>query len=274
MKSTLIFNQHEIEYRAAKPRLSQTVLKTLLAQSPAHAKYQLDNPQEPTQAQKLGVAAHCRILEGVDIFEQQYAISPTCDRRTKDGKAIHESFLSEHGAKLIITSDEYLQIHGMATAIESHALAGALFKGGAPEVSAYGAIKGVQIKGRFDYFHEADGVIVDLKTTLDASPSEVQRYAVKYGLHIQQYVYSEIYQSITGKAPADFVFVMVEKNPPYGVAVVRLTDAAVKAAAAEVSRGLEIWEECLKTNSWSAYGNGVISIDLPAWQYKKTETAQ
>jgi exodeoxyribonuclease VIII len=272
MKPTFAFNQPETEYRAAKPELSQSVLKTILAQSPAHARYQLDNPTESTPAQKLGTAAHCRILER-DKFGEQYAVAPACDRRTKDGKAIYEAFLAEHGGKQIITADDLVQIEGMAAAIEAHPLAGALFRGGSAEVSAFGSINGTPIKGRFDYLHDADGVIIDLKTCLDASPDAVQKYAVNYGLHIQQFVYAEIYRSITGRAPADFVFVLVEKNPPFGMAVVRLTAEAVKAAKTEVNRALEIWQQCERSGIWPGYGNNVITVDLPAWQYKKLEAA-
>jgi exodeoxyribonuclease VIII len=272
MKPTFKFNQPETEYRAAKPTLSQSVIKTILAQSPAHARYQLDNPTESTPAQKLGTAAHCRILEG-DKFGEQYAIAPACDRRTKDGKAIYEAFLAEHGGKQIISADDLAQIEGMAGAIDAHPLAGALFRGRSAEVSMFGHLNGIPVKGRADYLHEADGVIIDLKTTLDASPAEAQRYAVKYGLHIQQFVYAEIYRSITGRAPADFVFVLVEKNPPFGVAVVRLTTEAVKAAKAEVNRALDIWQQCEKSGVWPGYGDNVITVDLPAWQYKKLEAA-
>lgn len=273
MKNQFIPNQPEAEYRAAKPELSQSVIKTLMAQSPVHARFQLENPTEPTPAMKLGTATHCRILEGSEAFAKRYAVAPTCDRRTKDGKAIYEAFLAEHAGKDIVSADDMVQIEGMAAAVESHSLAGALFRGGAAEISAFGTVNGASIKGRFDYFHEADGVIVDLKTTLDASPDEAQRYAVKYGLHVQQFVYSEIYRSITGKASADFVFVLVEKNPPFGVAVVRLTKEAVEAARSQVEKALALWKQCEKSGVWPGYGDNVITVDLPAWQYKRLEVA-
>lgn len=273
MKPSFQFNQPESEYRATKPELSQSVLKTILAQSPAHARYSMDNPTESTPAQRLGTAAHTRILEGAEVFAKRYAVAPSCDRRTKEGKATYEDFLAEHGGKEIISADDRTQIEGMAVAVETHPLAGALFKGGVPEVSAFGSINGASIKGRFDYFHQADSVIVDFKTCLDASHDEAQRYAVKYGLHVQQFVYSEIYRSITGRLPADFVFVLVEKNPPFGVAVIRLTKEAVEAARSQVVKALEIWTQCEQSGVWPAYGDNVITVDLPAWQYKRLEVA-
>ena len=271
MKNHFIVNQPETEYRTTKPLLSQSIIKTMLAQSPAHARYQIDNPSEPSPAMKLGTAAHCRILEGADVFASRYAIAPACDRRTKEGKAIYEAFQTEHGGKEIISAGDWQSIDGMACAVADHPLAGRLFEGGTAEVSAFGSVKGGDIKGRFDYFHQADGVIVDLKTTMDASPDEVQRYAAKFDLHIQQFVYAEIYRIITGKTPSDFVFVLVEKNPPYGVAVIRLTKEAVEAARGQVEKALALWQQCEQSSVWPAYGDNVITVDLPAWQYKRME---
>lgn len=273
MKSQFIFNQRDDEYRSMKPELSQSVLKAVLTKSPAHARYALDHPSESTPAQRLGTAAHVRILEGAEAFSGRYAVAPPCDRRTKDGKALFAEFEAGLNGREIITADDFATIEGMAGAIEAHQLAGRLFRGGVAEASAFGKINGIDIKGRFDYFHQTDGVIVDFKTTLDASPDEAQRYAVRYGLHIQQYIYSEIHRSITGKLPSDFVFVLAEKNPPYGVAVVRLTKAAVDAARGEVERALDIWRQCVRAKTWQGYADGVIEVDLPAWKYNKLEVA-
>ncbi|WAR43880.1 PD-(D/E)XK nuclease-like domain-containing protein [Methylomonas rapida] len=268
MKPAFIFNQSESEYRAAKPELSQSVIKNMLAQSPAHARYQIDNPTESTPAMRLGTHAHNRILEPGNI---RYAVAPAVDRRTTKGKAEYQRIIDENPGKEIITASDMEQIEGMAAAIEAHPLAGRLLQGSVAEVSAFGSINGTAIKGRLDYFHQADGIVVDLKTTSAASPDEAQRYAVKYGLHIQQFVYSDIYRSITGKAPADFVFVLVEKNPPYGVAVVRLTKEAVEAARGQVEKALAIWQQCEKSGIWPGYGDNVITVDLPAWSYRKLE---
>lgn len=273
MKNQFIYQQPEADYRAATPTLSQSIIKTMLAQSPAHARYQIDNPTEPTPAMKLGTATHKLILEGSEAFNDCYAVAPACDRRTKAGKDLYEAFQTEHAGKEIISNDDLIAAAGMAGAVHAHPLARELFKGGVAEVSAFGNINGAEIKGRFDYFHETDGVIVDLKTTLDASPTEAQRYAVKYGLHIQQFVYSEIYRSITGRAPADFVFVLVEKSKPHGVAVVRLTKEAVEAACGPVESALETWKQCEKSGMWPCYSNSVVTVDLPAWQYKRMEAA-
>lgn len=273
MKPRLVFNQPESVYRAAAPALSQTILKNILSKSPAHAQQQVVG-QIDTPAMKLGRAAHCLILEGEAVYQVNYATAPNCDRRTKEGKAIYAAFVESAVSREILTQDEALSVTGMADAIGRNSLTGGLFKNGSPEVSVFGQIGGVDIKGRFDYLHPAEHIIIDLKTCLDASPDAVKKYIVNYGLHIQQYVYSELYKAGTGKAPTDFVFVMVEKTAPYGVAVFRLNKEALSAAKTEAHRGLAVYRQCVESGRWPCYPETVQEIGLPVWYIKNLEAQQ
>ena len=150
MRSQLIYNLPNSEYRATKPKLSQSTLKVILRQSPAHARVFIDDNHD-TPAMKLGRAAHCLILEGQDIFNGRYAASPECDRRTKEGKATYSAFADTLEDRETLTSDELVTINAMQTVLKSNGLTKDLFFDGLPEVSAFGQISGVDVKGRFDY---------------------------------------------------------------------------------------------------------------------------
>ena len=141
----------------------------------------------------------------------------------------------------------------MQAALQVNSLTKYLFIDGQAEVSAFGKINGVDIKGRFDYYHSKDQIIIDLKTCLDASPEAVKKYILAYGLHIQQFVYSELHKNITGTLPTDFIFVMVEKSAPYGVAVFRIDPEAIAATKKLVKRGIEIYQDGLQSGNWYAY---------------------
>lgn len=271
MKPSFIFDQPEQEYRAAAP-VSQSIIKSILNKSPAHALTAIQNPIDST-AKRLGRAAHCLILEGSTVFNQRYIVAPECDRRTKEGKTVYADFLAALGNKEVITLDELATVTAMAEALKQNNLTKHLFVNGSPEVSAFGQIDGTPIKGRFDYYHSHEQIIIDLKTCLDASPEAARKYVLKYGLHIQQYVYSEIHRNITGSVPADFIFVLVEKPAPYAAAVFRLDKEAIAAAKVEVQRGLEIYRQCEKTGVWPAYPEAVQSIGLPTWYLKQLEVA-
>lgn len=272
MKPQFKYSQPETKYRQAKPELSQTTLKNILNHSPAHALESMQNHVDTT-ALKIGRAAHYLILEGDGIFKGCYTITPECDRRTKEGKAIYTEFIGSLKDREALTTNEHELITALAEVLKTNGLTKHLFISGEPEVSAFGQVNGVDIKGRFDYYHPEEQIIIDLKTCLDASPEAVKKYIVKYGLHIQQYVYSELHQNITGKRPADFVFVMVEKSPPFGVAVFRLKPEAVALAKDEVERALDIYQQCQATGIWPTYPETVQEIDLPAWYYSQKEKA-
>ncbi len=273
MKPQFILNQPEAEYRAAQPALSQSIIKNLLSKSPAHAFEAMSSPHD-TAAMKLGRLAHTLILEGVAVFNDRYAVIPECDRRTKEGKAIYNEFTEAAGDRETLAIGELETVSAMQAALQSNSLTKHLFIDGQSEVSAFGKINGVDIKGRFDYYHPKDNVIIDLKTCLDASPEAVKKYILNYGLHIQQYVYAALHKNITGTLPQDFIFVMVEKSAPYGIAVFRIDPEAVLAAKKLVKRGIEIYQDCLQTGNWYGYPEAVQTVNLPAWYYKNLEASQ
>jgi len=74
--------------------------------------------------------------------------------------------------------------------------------------------------------------------------------------------------------PNDFVFVLVEKTPPFGLAVFRLAPEAVELARSEVERGVAIYQKCERSGVWLCYSETVQTVDLPAWAYKATEVSQ
>ena len=165
-------------------------------------------------------------------------------------------------------------INAMDTVLKSNGLTKHFFLGGKPEVSAFGQINGADIKGRYDYYHSNDKIIIDLKSCVDASPEATKKAIVIYGLHIQQFVYSELHKNITGDPPADFVFCMVEKSAPYGVAVFRIDPEAIAEAKKLVKRGIEIYQDCLQTGNWYGYPESVQNINLPGWYYKQLEAIE
>ena len=270
MKPQFKYDQPDPDYRKEKPQLSQTILKNILSKSPAHAWESMQSHTD-TPAMKLGRAAHCYVLEGEEIFNNTFITAPECNRRTKEGKAIYAEFVESAGDREVLSDSELKIVIAIAATLKANGLTKHLFINGKPEVSAFGQINGVDIKGRFDYYHPEDQVIIDLKTCIDASPKAVEKYIVNYGLHIQQYVYSELHKNITGNLPKDFIFVFVEKTAPYGVAVVRLNPKAVVLAKGETQKAIEIYQSCNQSGVWYGYPEAVQEIDLPAWHYKQKE---
>lgn len=242
------------EYHA-HPAVSKSVLDQV-ARSPMHARAYLTGPRaEPTPAMALGTALHCAILEP-DLYAKTHSTF-SGDRRTKDGKAAYEALMAE-GRKIISAADAEA-IAGMQQAVRAHPL----FVGddGMREVSVFSTDEatGAAVKCRPDVWIRERGVILDLKTTQDASPVAFARSVAQYRYHVQ----AAHYMDITGASR--FMFFVVEKNPPYAVAVYELDVDALSAGRALRDRDLAAIASAAEFDQWPGYPANVQTISLPRW---------
>lgn len=105
--------------------------------------------------------------------------------------------------------------HGRRRA--AHPKAAALLTCGAlpPKFSIFwqDADTGIDCRCRPDYIHSS-GIIVDLKSTLDASPAAFAKSCANSRYHVQDAFYSEGFYQAAGEWPRGFVFIAVEKPRP------------------------------------------------------------
>ena len=203
----------DAEYRA-NPAISRSELWKM-RRSPEIFKYFKDYPEEPTEALLFGQVFHKFVLEP-DTFNDEFTFEPDCDRRTKEGKAIYDLFLSEDATL-------------MGQLVRDHPLASKLLKGEAEKVFFWTDRRTkVKCKCRTDMIRTTKDniVVVDLKTCTDASTEAFTREAVKYGYDFQAAFYSDGVKENLGKYPK-FVFIAVEKKPPYAVNVMLADDAFI-----------------------------------------------
>lgn len=74
----------EEEYHDLEGRASSSVLRTILTESPAHAKAQMDDESDPTSAMRFGTMLHTAILEP-SRFEREYSVATQCCGVTGSG---------------------------------------------------------------------------------------------------------------------------------------------------------------------------------------------
>lgn len=248
------------------PYASQSILKIIRDKSPAHAKEQMDNPTPPTPALKLGTAVHTAVLQP-DLFPKDYVVAPKVDRRTKAGKEAWTAFEQDHPFATILTADEYQQCMAMRDSVAAHPIASKLLEGNA-EISAVwkDAATGVLCKGRFDDIAHGVGAVVDVKTTLDASPRVFMKAIWNYAYFRQAAMYLQGAQSL-GIDANFFTIIAIEKAPPYAVAVYHIKDEAIKAGADELKPLLETYARCQESGVWPGYAHEAVEIDLPRWGY-------
>ena len=246
----------------------------LIARSPLHywAAYHdpLRKPREETPAMRIGTAIHTAVLEPETFLERYVIVPEGIDRRTKDGKAeyaVLEARAVDKGAQLLPYSDFD---HAMAikSSCHTHPMAKQMFSSGKAEMSVFWTDEetGVLCKCRPDWLLGGENpAILDLKSTIDASPDGFMKSAYKYRYHVQAAWYLDGLEAAIGIKPDAFMFLAVEKTAPYAAAFYYADDAMLAAGRAEYRRQLRIYAECQKENKWPGYATKLQPLSLPKW---------
>ncbi len=255
------------EYRQW-PYVNNTLLHIIATRSAAHAKVEMDNPSPPTEAMRFGASLHCRVLE-CDKFPSRYVIAPQVDRRTKVGKETYAVFESAIGGKEILADTDYANIQNIAAAIERHKIIRFVKQGEAEVCIVWDDKKTkVRCKARLDYLHKEREIIVDVKSTRNASADDFSRSIYTFGYHQQAAWYCDGLRTLLKGEPL-FVIIACEKEPPFGVAGYECHEEIIRAGRNDYQRSLKMYAACMKSGVWPGYHDGVQIINLPKWALEK-----
>jgi hypothetical protein len=243
------------------PALGSTSLKTLATRTPAHWKWESEHPVHK-DIYDLGTVAHSLILE-----EDESGVV-VIDVEAKRGKVWTEpADAAVNDGKIPLKTAEWEQVKAMRDSVVAHPLARAAFTDHRAEESVFWEEDGQMLKCRPDAWKP--GLLVDLKTTVNADPREFGRTAYKLGYQQSADHYTEGVRIATGET-LPFLFVLVEKSPPYLVSVVQLDDDALAAGRALNDRAKRIYAECLAADTWPGYQSDE-PIKLPFWGIRDIE---
>ena len=252
--------------------VNNSLLSVLINKSPAHAKLYTQEPLD-TEALRFGHALHTRALEP-QLYGQRYAIRPECDRRTKEGKAIYEGFLSILDGKAELTEAENASIEAICANIERHRIHRFIEKGQSEVCIVWRDAKtGLLCKARLDYYHDGENIIVDLKSTTDASYDGFTGSIFKFNYFQQSAWYCDGIKTLKGDMPS-FVFMAFEKKPPYACAAYEAADEVLIAGRKTYRRALNLYQECMATNHWPGYPDRVEIITMPQWALNRLGAGQ
>lgn len=258
---TGVFDWPEERYRAFPAANNSTL--TYFKRSPAHAKFFMENPPEPTPAMLLGRLTHLGILEP-ERFEKQCVRAPECDRRTKEGKQIWADFLAENEGREAVKAEDYERIMAMAEAVSRHPMASQLLCDGRAEQSLVWVDEefGEVCKGRCDWLRD-DGVNIDLKTTRSAGYDDFQRAIEHFDYHRQGAFYTDAIRQIFKKHGGNFhVIIAVESERPHGVAVYVLDDDCLQVGRDQYRHLLQQYQQCRQSGVYPMYPEFIQGIGL------------
>jgi hypothetical protein len=263
MTPTIRHDLTNAEYHSS-PAISKSGLD-LIRKAPALYKWRRDNPSEPTPAMRLGTLTHSAVLEPEDFSAGTIVRPDGIDRRTSTGKAAWTEFEQLAIGKEIISAEESAKLAAIRDAVRAHpAAAKALAGSPTIEQSIFWESDGIACRCRPDAVTER-GVIVDLKTTRDASPDGFAKSVAQYRYHVQAAYYSDGYEAAFGEPPRGFVFIAVETEPPYLVAVYVASEAMTSRGRMDYQQDLDTFRECRDTDTWPGYATAPITLDLPKW---------
>lgn len=247
--------------------LSSTGARALLPPgTPAKFYYDLHHPKPVKRHFEAGRAAHRMVLGAGPELRVVEADS----WRTKDAKAAAETARAEHAVPLL--EPEMETITEMADAIRSHPIARRLFQPGTGRAEQSLIWRddrtGVWCRARPDWLPRQTGrrlILVDYKTTMDASEEAITKAVNNYGYHQQAAFYSAGALALGLAGEVSFVFCFQEKAAPYLVRMVQLDDMTLRIGAAKNAKALDVYAQCRKTGRWPGYSDDIDIVALPSW---------
>lgn len=252
------------------PGISKSHLDAIAGASPKHYWHKYINPererQEPTDAMKFGTATHTVLLEP-ELLESTVVCGLDLDRRSNANKAAWAEFEEANKGKVIISADKYQDLLYIRDAVHNHPVAAGLLSGGKAEQSLYAIDHdtGELIKCRTDYMVDSGGLIVDLKTTDDASPDGFGKSAANFRYDVQVAWYYHVFSQGLGWIPNDWCFIAVEKTAPYAVGIYFATQSQIERATETALRDFKRIVHHRKLGQWPDYGETPLALELPGW---------
>jgi exodeoxyribonuclease VIII len=226
-------------------------------------------PKKDSAAFAMGHAVHCLALEP-ERFDERFAVAPKVDRRTTAGKAAWAEYLADCEGKTVLDDQDYADAVACVQALNNH-----------PEFSVIMAQRrrvevpfefdlfGHRFKAKPDAIIDSMRLILDIKTTDDASPHRWQWSAVDYGYHRQNAIYREALRNDTGEWYR-FIFAVVEKPKPSTrgipptVALYELDPDTVLMGYEDTQRLVQDYKTRRETKNWQQpYSDGIVPLRLP-----------
>ncbi len=233
----------------------------------APAKVRVRRPDTPSLA--FGSLAHTAVLQPHLLADRYHVVD--LDRISLREKATKDAMAAAGGRELVKRSDwnDALRLRDQ---VHAHPILRDMLApdGLVVEASFFWIDRttGLLCRGRADGLREDWEVVIDLKSTVDASPEGFAKSVGNYNYHWQQAHY-ENGLTAAWKRPRAFFFVAIESEEPFLPAIYELDPRAVELGRREVAEHLEAWAECERTGIWPGYPEQPQRLDLPGWVYAR-----
>jgi hypothetical protein len=230
-----------------------------MSRSPLHYVHAAKHGRADTAAMRLGRIVHWNVLGGMPDDEDGRIVLWD---GTRHGNA-WKSFAAEHQNDEIVTPPEWEKSLAICDAVTSDPIAAPLLDG-TRETPIDWAIGPRACRSRPDVLHHDRGVLVDLKTTTDASIVGLKRQAWKMAYHAQLAFYADAARH-SGVVVREVYIVGVEVAAPHAVTVLRLTNRVIEEGRRMYRSWFERLLVCESSATWPSYTQHVELFDVPEW---------
>ena len=232
----------------------------------------LPQPTKASAALVLGSALHTSFLEP-EKFDLLFIKEEKHDGRTKEGKKNKKEFEDKAKNKTILTENQWESVKEMHNALSQDKRGQNLFQDGKPEVSLFWDELDIRCKARPDWVIGNGRILIDIKTTQDASPDPKTGFPkaiFNYRYHVQAAWYTRAATVCYGEKPESFVFVAVESSEPFNVGVYTLGMASREEgwqlATADL-RKYKDWLNAPPEEKHQGYSEEILELEIPPWGF-------
>lgn len=258
----------------AMPQLSSSLAKILIVQSPLHAWTASPSLNQNYQSEEketfdIGSAAHALLLEGQD----RMVVIEADDWRTKAAKEARDAARAEGKHPLLARKyQDVMKMRDVAVRAiaECSDLSGLTLANGRSEHVIVWDEKGVACRARIDFLANGELVVLDYKSTTDATPRAFSRQIARMGYHYQDEFYSRGVAAVFGKRPK-FIFLAQETTAPYACSFHGCAPSLLAIAEQDVNYAVRTWAECLAAGRWPGHSNRIHWAEAMPWQVTGTE---
>ena len=246
--------------------LSRSTAWSLLQSCPAKVRYDMNNPKPSSPALVIGSGFHTATLEP-EKLDDEFAVKPSeIDGQGPRTKHYKESFelmqKSEPDKQWLAPADYDLILEMAGSALENPVLRHYMADiNKIVEGTGYFEMEGAKCKVRPDLYIPGAGVVIDLKSTQDASNRGFTKSVRQFGYLFQACWYMHALR-LLGEKPKQFVFIAVEKTAPYATAAYTIKESDINKQFSNMERACQLWASCQSSGIWPGYSDMVETLDL------------
>ena len=246
--------------------LSRSTAWSLLQSCPAKVRYDMNHPKPSSPALIIGSGFHTATLEP-EKLDDEFAVKPSeIDGQGPRTKHYKESFelmqKSEPDKQWLAPSDYDLILEMAGSALENPVLRHYMADiDKVVEGTGYFEMEGAKCKVRPDLYIPGAGVVIDLKSTQDASNRGFTKSVRQFGYLFQACWYMHALR-LLGEKPKQFVFIAVEKTAPYATAAYTIKESDINKQFSNMERACQLWAACQSSGIWPGYSDMVETLDL------------